>query len=457
MGVRLDWEIEAEQSQVRNTGEDPAEARKRRLARFRLLFFILLVLVLIGAVVGGIRLRLDQINGEIEQALRNTVETEVTALRLGDWQAFADAQRSASGDWLQRQEQTFNQYQDLKLQQTIQLTGTIRDITVDKTRARVAVEEIIEGVPYVRIWFYWRYDDGWRHVPPDYTFWGDVATQTQPHVAVRYRTVDAALGTELATRLERWLEIGCQALACAVLPDMTVDILPDEGLDVSWAVSNPWLMQFPSPYVIRARSDQPFDLDSQLQTASLLAERLIAQVSNNMQPVYPADAYYLRQAQVSWLVGQFIQRSTNTFIMDSLAQNYGIGTIGLLARSLQPTSDIRILNTVTGVVSLDQLNLDWRDYLTWRVVLEDQLIRQRDQDNFVRLYDTRDQQVVNLMTERFNNLPPELNKVVVSAVRETGTDGSPQIRTVMQVGSGADIIQAEVLFRLVDGVWLRAN
>ncbi|MBZ0304668.1 MAG: hypothetical protein K8I82_01250, partial [Anaerolineae bacterium] len=125
MGVRLDWEIEAEQSQVRNTGEDPAEARKRRLARFRLLFFILLVLVLIGAVVGGIRLRLDQINGEIEQALRNTVETEVTALRLGDWQAFADAQRSASGDWLQRQEQTFNQYQDLKLQQTIQLTGTI--------------------------------------------------------------------------------------------------------------------------------------------------------------------------------------------------------------------------------------------------------------------------------------------------------------------------------------------
>jgi hypothetical protein len=457
MGIRLDWEIEAEQAQVRNTGEDPAAARRRRRARIRLVIFILIVLVVIGAVVGGIRLRLDAIDHEIEQALRNTVEAEVTALRLGDWQAFAESQRSASSDWLARQEQAFNAYQDLKLQDRVQLTGTIRDITIDKTRARVSVEEIIEGIPYVRIWFYWRYDDGWRHVPPDYTFWGDIATHKGAHVTIRYRAVDSALAAQLSDQLDHWLETGCAVFACAALPDLTVDILPDEGLKVSWSASSPWLIQFPSPYVTRARSDMPFDQGLQLETANLLAERLVAEASGNMQPVYPADAYYLRQAVVSWLVGQFIQHNTNAFVIDSLAQRYGQVMAGQLVRAMQPASDIRVLSDITGGGTLDQLNLDWRDYLTWRVVLEDQLIRQQDQDNFVRLYDTRDEQVINQMAARFNNLPSEENKVVVSAVQEIGADGSPQLRTVMQVGSGATAIQAEVLFRLVGNVWLRAN
>ncbi|MCB9453781.1 MAG: hypothetical protein H6672_20310 [Anaerolineaceae bacterium] len=457
MGVRLDWEIEAEQTQVRNTGEDPAAARRRRRARIRLIIFVLIVLVIIGAVVGGIRLRLDMIDDQIEQALRNTVEAEVTALRLGDWQAFSEAQRSASGDWLRRQEQTFNAYQDLKLQEQVQLTGTIRDITIDKTRARVAVEEIIAGVPYIQIWFYWRYDDGWRHVPPDYTFWGDVATREGTYVTVRYREVDAPLTTQLSSQLERWVETGCAVLGCVTPPHLTVDVLPTEGLTVSWGASNPWLLQFPSPYVTRARADMPFDTALQLQTATLLAERLVATASNNMQPTYPADADYLRQAAISWLVGQFIQYNTNAFLMDSLAQNYGSAAVGQLIRTMQPNSDVRILSTVTGSGALNQLNLDWRDYLTWRVLLEDQLIRQRDQDNFVRLYDTRDEQVVNLMATRFNTLPTEQNKTVVSVVAETGADGSPQLRAVMQVGDGPETILAEVLFRLVDGVWLRAN
>ena len=44
MGIHLDWEIEAEQEQVRQAGEDPQSARKRRRARLRVLLIILLVL-----------------------------------------------------------------------------------------------------------------------------------------------------------------------------------------------------------------------------------------------------------------------------------------------------------------------------------------------------------------------------------------------------------------------------
>ena len=73
------------------------------------------------------------------------------------------------------------------------------------------VEEIIGGVPYGRVWFYWRYDDGWRHVPPDYTFWGDART-------VEADGVLGALRRRWTSRLRRqwraliW-QIGCGSAA----------------------------------------------------------------------------------------------------------------------------------------------------------------------------------------------------------------------------------------------------
>lgn len=456
MGIKLDWEIEAEQTHVKSAGEDPETRRRRRLARLRLLLFVLGVLAILGAIVGFIYLRLETVEYAVEELLRNTVDAEIAALRLGDWGAFSAAQRSASGEWLQKQEQTFQDYQALKLNSSVQLTGRILDLTIDRTRARVAVEEIINGVPYTRIWFYWRYDDGWRHVPPDYTFWGDVRRFDGQGVSVRFQAVDAPLAASLGPRLEQWLRIGCAALACGTLPAVMVDIVPDEGLQISWSGSNPWLLQVPSPYIRRARADMPFDLELQFSAAGLLAERLVLAATNNLQPVYPADAYHLRQAVISWLVGRFVEMNTNSFLIGSLAQNYGETAVGRLLQLMQPDSDARIFNEVAGVTSLEQASLDWRDLLTWRLVTEDELIRRRDEANFLALYDTRDAMVRELAYQRFAAAPLDLQKVVISAPLETGADGTPQIRAVVQAGDDPANRQ-EVLFRLVDGSWRRAS
>lgn len=456
MGIKLDWEIEAEQTHVKSAGEDPETRRKRRLARRRLLLLVVGVLALIGAVVGFLYLRLEQVEFEIEELLRNTVDAEIAALRLGDWQSFALAQRSASGDWMQRQEQTFQEYQQLKQERPVELTGRILDAAVDRQRARVAVEEIIDGVPYTRVWFYWRYDDGWRHVPPDYTFWGDVRRYDGTHAEVRYQSVDAPLAASLGPKLDQWLALGCAAVGCQTVPTVMVEIVPDEGLQLSWAETNPWLLQVPSPYLKRARSDQPFDLEQHFAVAGLLAERLVSLATNNMHPVYPADVYHLRQAVINWLVGSFVQMNTNSFLIASLAQNYGDAAVGRLLQTMQPDSTIQILNAVTGVSSLEQANLDWRDYLTWRLATENELIQRRDEANFLSLYDTRDERVREIAYQRLAATPLNLQKVVVSAPVEMSAEGVPQIRAVVQIGEDA-ASREEILFRLVDGGWKRAS
>ena len=235
---------------------------------------------------------------------------------------------------------------------------------------------------------------------------------------------------------------------------MRVEIVPDDGLSVGWSLNDPWLLQIPSPYVKRARSDMPFEMGTQIEVANLIAERLVSQASNNLQPTYPADVYYLRQAAISWLVGRFAQINTNSFLMMSLAQNYGDASIGRLLQTMQPDSDVRVLNQVTGTTSLEQGNLDWRDFLTWRLAVEDQLIERHDEGNFLALYD---EAVQNAAYERFIAAQTGERRVVVSAPLEIGADGSPQLRAVVNVGEEDTLHQEEVLFRLVDGLWKRAN
>lgn len=456
MGLRYDWEIEAEKTQVQRISEGKAFARKRRAARLRFLIFVLIIVALFAGVGAFVVLRLDTVEKEIEQALRGTVDAEVTALRLGDFASFSAIQRSASPDWLQVQQQIFNQYQDLKMQQGVQLTGEISDIQVDRTRARVNVQEIVNGVPYTRVWFYWHYEDGWRHVPPDYTFWGDLEVQKVQNVTVRYQMVDKLFGQAVVERIASWFQTACASLTCGTLPDVTVEIVPDESLQTTWAAGNDWRLQIPSPYVRRARTDMPFDTDLQLDVAQKLADRLVGQASNNLVPVYPNDAVYLRQSIVSWLVGQLVQVNTSSFLMNSLATNYGSKIVGQVASALRPDSNIGLLALVTGK-SLEQTGLDWRDYLTWRLTVEDDLIQKRDETNFLALYDTRDQVARELAYSRFNAAVPLGKQVVTSVQTEVGTDASVQLRVLVEVGEDGQTKQSNAVFRLADGVWKRVN
>lgn len=447
MGIRLDWEIEAERERYQHSaGEDPDTRRKRRRARRRFLLVLFLMLAAVGAAVGAVVLRLRQVEWETEQLLRDSVTAEVTMLRLGDREAFMRMQRSATDDWLQAQEANFSHYQALKQSDSINLTGQIVDAMVDGARARVQVEEIIGGVPYGRLWFYWRYDDGWRHVPPDYTFWGESKTLSAAGVTVLYHQVDDIVALPVAASLSNWLQTACAALECAETPSLTVEIVPSAIVQIGWSPDDAWKLQMPSPFVTGARLDIPFDSTARLKVAGLLAERLVGDFS----PLYPADAYYVRQAIVSWLVKRFAEVETNSFLVSSLADRYGDPAVGRLLRSLQTDSNVSVISSVTGT-TLDAAGLDWRDFLTWRLTLENELIMRQDQANLLTLYDPalRDQ-----ANARYAAGATASARTVVSAIAGQNAGGTPQLRAVAQADDGT---REEILFKLIDGDWKRAS
>jgi len=472
MGIRLDWEVEADNRRIRGKGEDPDAKRRRRTAYVRVLMTIGIVLALGAGAVLFVVDRIQDANNEIEQILRDTVEAEVTALRIGDRVAFERVQRSASDAWIEQQRTLFGDYQELlRMDPTLQLTGTILDVEIDDPRARVTVQEIQGGVPYTRLWFYYRFEedtdnppDGiadswqWYHVPPDTEFWGESATLTGDAVTVDYEAVDADLAESMQAQLDGWLATACTALPCDTLPTVTVTITSDDLLETAWSPVDPWQLLVESPLRERLRTDMPFDPDMRVEVASLLAVRLATFIRGGAELTPTTDAHYFQnEAIVPWLVGQFLQVNTGETVIDSLAQNYGRGVIGDVLQALTPDATVSVLTQVTGV-PLDQLNIDWRDYFTWRLRLEQQLIAEGLGDAVAALYDTTDTAAIQAANARIQGGTSGLPfNVIVVRPAAPAADGSPQLAATYEVGSDVNVTVLETVFRLRDGTWKRAN
>lgn len=465
MGIQLDWEIKADGQRIKGVGEDPESVRKRRAARLRLLITIVLFITVIGAVAAFLRYRVYRVESQLEQTLRDTVSAEVTALRLGDRNAFLTFQRSATDDWLVRQNDVFDQYQKLIRERSdVRLTGHILDVEIDDPRARVHVQEIIDGVPYAQVWFYWRYgedanedtNDGWRHVPPDTTFWGEALSYQGDSVTVQYQGVDASFAKPMGISLDDWIATACSALVCDGLPDIRVAVVPQGITQTDWTSEDPWLLVMPSPYGGRARTDTPFSPEAQVRVATVLAERLVLFAANNSNAQYPSDAYYLQQAVISWLVGRFTLIDTQSFLISSLAANYGDASVGQLLQRMPTNANIGILTQLTGT-TLDQSNLDWRDFFTWRLTLENELILRQDTAALLALYDSSDDGLVNAALSRLSQPAIERVEVSVSRPHNPSPEGLPQQVVTARIGEGATTAELQILFRLVENQWLRAS
>jgi len=266
------------------------------------------------------------------------------------------------------------------------------------------------------------------------------------------------MAQQMALALDGWFNQACQVLNCTVVPAMTVDIVAVPLPESTWTESgSAWQMVVPSPSVTRQRADKPFDTAIQIETGTLFAERLVDTTLNGRQPIYPADAHFLRSAAISWLVGRFVQIDTGSYLMDSLVKNYGDNKIGQVLLALQPESDISLLSPVSGEPVLAQANLDWRDFLTWRLAAEDDLILKRDEAHWLKLVDTRQENDRINAYARFNSTTPPEAKIVTALSPQTAADGSPQLKATLRIGENNIFREDYVLFTLVNNIWLRAG
>ena len=453
--IRFEWNIETREID-RSDAEDPKAKRRRRRNVIGLLLMILLLLssIALGALL--LRHRLLDIENQFAQLLQDTVKAEVAALRIGDVNAYLAVQNSESVGWLNRQRAMFQQYSDLKTTGSIELTGSILAVEIVEESARVLVQENIQERPYARLWFYRRTADGWQHVPPDLSFWGAAQTYSNTGVVVNYRDVDGKLARQTGDALTDWIRQGCDILACGNLPTLTIDVVTDAAESVSWVDESSMHLVVRSPYIDIARADTPFDGGMRLRVSNLLAERMVNAHTEYLAPVFPHDAIYLRAAAIAWLTEQFTRFDSGGVLMRSLADTYGDDKIAQVLSLLTETSDMSLVQHVSDR-PLAEANLDWRDFIEWRLETEADLSAARAQNEWLSLYDTSDEGVRLVAYERFNLNAPAQAQIVIDQLIWTRPDGSPQLRLTVQPGEDEQADEQIILFNLVNDVWKRAS
>ncbi len=454
MGIKLDWEIESEEAAYNNLGERSYDVRQRRANYRRALLAVAIVAGVVLTVVGLVLWRLWYVDSTIEQQLRDTISAETAALRIGDIAAYINVQRSGSDAWMLGQSDRFWAYQQAKLEGDVDLTGRVLSLSIDENRAHALIEEVYGGERYQVLWFYWRYEDGWRHVPADVTFWGGDAVYEGQNVTVRYGKLDEALVRALAPSLELLWNQGCDWLACPLPPlPLTVSIMPDSAVGVSWSPDDADLLRLASPLTSRARVDVPLESALARRTGALLAERLVSHARGGLNPVPGTDAAFLHDAVENWLVGRFLGDggTLGSSFIESLVRVYGEGAVSALVQHLGPESTIAVLSAAF-MMPLDTVPVDWREFFQWRLALEPFLLAQGDQAGFLALYDDLAQNEARaLLADPGAPTRPALTvqRVFVGA----GSDGVSRAWVVVQYTDGSE---GPITFRLVDGVWRRS-
>ena len=452
--IRFEWNIESEKIDRSDSEDQRAKQRRRRnLLRLQILVGLFLLALSLGALI--VRQRLIDVRNEVAQLLQDTVKAEVAAIRIGDRQTFLQIQASEDQAWLQGQNALFQQYGDMKAAGRIELTGDILDVFIEDERARVLVQENIDGLPYSRLWFYRRDSRGWRHTAPDLALWGEQRQRQADGVLVKYRAVDERLAAQLAEAVTGWIGRGCGLFDCVNLPDLTVDIVTDAEEPVEWADEGALQLRLRSPHLSIARADLPFDGALRLGVAGLLAERLVQAHAPNLRATYPFDSYFLRSAVVAWLSEYMTQIVGGSDLIRSLADNFGVDKVPLLLSALTNTGDMSSILRVDSTIELHRL--DWRDFIAWRLRTESELLAAAAQDLWLALYDTGEESVRPLAYERYSQQQFGIQYRVLDTALRQRDDGSPQLLATVDLSYAGQREEQTILFNLVRDVWKRAS
>ena len=451
--IRFEWNIESQQTD-RYDGKDSPQNDRRRNA-LRLLILILLLLTALGLIAVAVRQRLLDVQNYYAQLLQDTVKAEVAALRIGDLNAWLDMQSAGNEEWRSSQIARFQDYQTLKSAGAIDLTGSIVAVTIDDVRARVLVQENVRGTPYLRLWFYRRDQPGWRRIAPIFSFWGEEKQYSGAGVHVSYRAVDETFAQQLGEVVSGWRLRACKLIDCRALPILQVDVLPNASEQVTWLDENSLHLGVRSPYIDIARADLPFDGAYRIQLSRLLAKRLLEEISD-FGASYPHDAFFLQESGLKWMSDWLVGVAADGSLMHSLAQTYGEQSVAQLLSILNASADMSILNEILPV-AIESAELDWRDFIAWRLNSEADLIRTRAENDWLRLYDTSDADVRAAAYKRFNENSPPLLQRVTDQVIWTTEDGTIQLRLTAEFESGSGSTVDFVLFNLVNDEWKRAS
>lgn len=484
MGIKLDWQVEAEVTSLR-AAEDPDLKRRRRRARRRLVLLAIVISTALVVAAGLIVWRLNEVDARYERDLRDTVFAELAALRTEKPADFMAIQRSRSETFLHEQSQRYVAFRSLITDGSLDLVNArVVDVDIDRQRGRALLEVVKDGLPHRMVWFYWYYEDGdenegqgWRHVPDDLTFWGEERVLELERVRLTYGEMDAAYAQALAPRLAAWWNRGCALLQCFdAPPTLSLTIVADRPPAVAWDLSDSWELSVTSPLLAAWTpvddAGAPMMPEYDRAIVQQIAVRLVRHATGDTELFPYGDAAWWHDQIAGWLseailLGEGATVSVPGF-MGTLMAQYGPGAPVAALRGLGPEATLESpLFAVTGVpldqLSVDQLGgLDWRDFFAWRLELESLLATPNGGGVFLSLYDLDNPAMITEV--RLRQESPDY-------AARYAPDASVQITGVTIVPDGADIkalvdltriekgeiISERVEWRLIRGTWKRTN
>ncbi len=454
MGIRLDWEIESEGG-WEQVGEDPAEVRRRQ-RRFRRLWGLSLALLLIAAVAvtAGFWLH-GQIQVQRLADLEAAVSGEVDALRSGDRAAFLSGQLDRR-EWLSWQGGVFDDYRAMGGR--LELTGEVLETQVEGDAAAITLREWVDGEPYRVTWFY-EYDDGrWWHGPPRPAFWGEVGEIAAGSVVVEYYASDRAFAENLAGLLSDWWALPCLRLGCPDAPPLLrVRVVVDPFADFGWAGYDDRTLIIPSPLLGRAREDGTPDPTLRRQLAAMLAARWADLATGEAAPgAQLTELEWFKVELYRWLFHEMNPSAPPAPMLGPLGDIYGEHLIPMLLENLQSGEQtVAALERLTGVPA-DDLALDWREYLTWRLRAEITLVLDGYPTEAQLLFGDpeRSEPDGRLVDEGGCSLADPASLQGLST-RQVGTLTWLEVRCQLR-GSGAEVVSFEP-YRLVDRRWVHTS
>lgn len=363
MGIRLDWNVESDGG-WEQIAEDPeaVAARKRRVRRVRNALLAVLALIAVGA--GVVVHRLRQVQQQLRADLEATVAAETLALRIGDEEAFLDAQHHQS-EWLQVQRRTFEQYQTLGSR--LEVSGEIVEVVIYRDMARVVLRETLDGRAYHVTWFYHHDNASWRHIPSRAEFWDERLRIRTTHFDVIYAEPDQALAEAVSKQAEAWWETACHLTACDKMPQRITLRIEPEPLESSDApTSNMWVVRIPSPTMVGIAMSGEIEPELFGRLASDLSGRwAIFAVEDLLDdtPLPETEVLWLIEPLQDWLHQAFDPSAPPSDFFSPLVEQYGPDIVPeLMERLRQGEGVLPALRVLTGSDPLD-LPVAWESYL----------------------------------------------------------------------------------------------
>ena len=205
--IPLDWEVETTTG-TEMVAEDAAfvTARRRRVRRSRRT--VITVIVILAAAVGMAVWRLHQVDQLVHARLDDVIAAETLALRIGDGNAFLQAQ-TRDATWQAVQRQTFADFQALSPR--VEMTGEILAMDATDQEARVTLLVIVDGQRESVDWLYRMTEFGWRHANSLTQPWGP-QTLRGDGVAIGYYEPDHEAAREAQRLLSGWWLVGRSVL-----------------------------------------------------------------------------------------------------------------------------------------------------------------------------------------------------------------------------------------------------